>query len=222
MPSDPFEMAIVHRAFRAQLHSAPDLVRGVAAGDSRRAAVVGRHVDFVMTALHHHHLAEDAVVWPKLSARAPGRVAETVRMAEAHHGITAASERVRAIVTQWSKSADPALSLQVLPLVEELAGLVDEHFDDEERAVVPLVAEYLTPGEWRKFLAHGSAFVRTHPKRGLAFGGMVLYGETAENRERFLENVPLFARVPFKMFGDRIYAAYRTEVYGPSSPDRTP
>lgn len=184
--------------------------------------MVGRHVDFVMTALHHHHLAEDAVVWPRLSARAPGRTAEVIRMEDAHRGIADASERVRATVAQWAKSADPALSLQVLPLIEELAARVDEHFGDEERAVVPLIAEYLSPREWRKFLAHGSAFVRTHPKRGLALGGMVLYGESAENRERFLGNVPLFARMPFKMFGDRIYAAYRKEVYGSSSPDRTP
>jgi hypothetical protein len=68
--------------------------------------------------------------------------------------------------------------------------------------------------EWRKFLAHGSAFVRTHPKRGIALGGMVLAGESAQNRERFLGNVPLPVGTAYKMFGERIYAGYRAEIYG--------
>lgn len=42
--------------------------------------------------------------------------------------------------------------------VEGFAGRADEHFEDEERSVVPLIAEYLSPKEWRKFLARGSAF----------------------------------------------------------------
>ena len=214
MPSDPFEMAMVHRAFRSELHNATGLVRGVAAGDTSRSAAVGGHIDFMMTALHQHHLAEDAVVWPRLSARAPSRAGEVNRMEDAHRGIADTSERVRATAARWAESGDPWLAGQLVPLVEEFAGRVDEHFDDEERNVVPLIAEYLSPREWRKFLAHGSAFVRTHPKRGLALGGMVLAGESAENRERFLGNVPLPARTAYKMFGERQYAGYRAEIYG--------
>lgn len=214
MPSDPFEMAIVHRAFRSELANASGLVRGVTAGDTRRAAAVGRHINFMVTALHHHHQAEDAVVWPRLSARAPSRVAEVDRMEEAHRGIADASERVRATTARWAESGDPWLAERLVPVVEDLAGRVDEHFGDEERSVVPLIAEYLSPKEWRKFLAHGSAFVRAYPKRGLALAGMVLAAESAENRERFLGNVPLFARTAYKMFGERIYAGYRAEVYG--------
>ena len=97
-----------------------------------------------------------------------------------------------------------------MPVVEEFAGRVDEHFDDEERNVVPLIAEYLSPKEWRKFLAHGSAFVRAHPRRGLALGGIVLDGESAQTRAASsLGNVPLPARTAYKIFGDRIYAGYR-------------
>ena len=70
-------MALVHRGFRRELHNA-DRPRApvslpVIAG---RAAVVGERIDFMMTALHYHHSAEDGVVWPRLSARAPSRAAE--------------------------------------------------------------------------------------------------------------------------------------------------
>lgn len=214
MSCDPFEMALVHRGFRRELHNAAGLVRNVTAGDSRRAAVVYEHIDFMMTAVHFHHSAEDRVVWPKLSARAPSRAAELTRMEDAHRTIDDACELVRATANPWAKTGDPRRAEELMPVIEGFASRVDEHFDDEEQNVVPLIAEYLSPKEWRKFLAHGSAFVRAHPRRGLALGGIVLDGESAETRERFLGNVPLFARTPFKMFGDRIYAGYRAQIYG--------
>jgi len=62
MSCDPFEMALVHSGFRRELHNATGLVRGVNPGDRKRAEVVADHIDFVMTAIHFHHTAEDLVV----------------------------------------------------------------------------------------------------------------------------------------------------------------
>lgn len=214
MSCDPFEMALVHRGFRRELHNAAGLVRGVTAGDSRRAAVVYEHIDFMMTAVHFHHSAEDRVVWPKLSARAPSRAAELTRMEDAHRTIDDACELVRATADPWAETGDPRRAEELMPVIEGFASRVDEHFDDEEHNVVPLIAEYLSPKEWRKFLAHGSAFVGAHPRRGLALGGIVLDGESAETRERFLGNLPLPLRTVFKIFGERIYAGYRAQIYG--------
>jgi hypothetical protein len=214
MPCEPFEMELAHRGFRREFHNAAGLVRNVTAGDTGRAAVVGGHIEFMLTAVHHHHLAEDKVVWPRLSARALSRAAEVNRMEDAHRAIADTSERVRAAAGQWAQTGDSRLAGQLVHLVEEFAGRVDEHFDDEESNVVPLIAEYLSPKEWRKFLAHGSAFVRTHPRRGLALGAIVLDGESVPTRDRFLGNVPLPVRTVYKMFGERVYAGYRAQVYG--------
>jgi hemerythrin-like domain-containing protein len=214
MPCDPFEMALVHRGFRRELHKAADLVGGVAAGDSRRAAVVCEHIDFIVTAVHFHHSAEDEYVWPRLSARAPSRAAELTRMEDAHRAIDDASDRVRATAVAWAKAGDPRRAEELVSQIARFAPLVDDHFDDEENNVVPLIAEYLSPKEWRKFLSHGSAFVRAHPRRGLALGGIVLDGESAETRERFLGNLPLPLRTIFKTIGYRIYAGYRAQIYG--------
>ena len=35
--------------------------------------------------MHHHHSAEDAVLWPLLLARAPKEVDAVVQLAEGHH-----------------------------------------------------------------------------------------------------------------------------------------
>jgi hemerythrin-like domain-containing protein len=214
VPCDPFEMALVHHGFRTKFHEAAELVGGVAPDDRKRAAVVGKHIDFMMTALHHHHRAEDRDVWPKLRAREPRFTTEIVRMEHAHRVIGQGRDRVRLTAGAFAKTGDVRLGAELIPLVEHFAGLVDEHFDDEEAVVVPLLAEHLEPKEWRKFLAHGSAFVRAHPRRGLVLGAIVLDGETAETRERFLGNIPVFARTAFNIFGERLYAGYLKEVYG--------
>jgi len=156
MPCDPFEMALVHRGFRRELHNAADdLVRGVTAGDSRRAAVVYEHIDFIMTAVHFHHSAEDEFVWPRLSARAPSRAAELTRMEDSHGTIDDASERVRATAVAWEEMGDPWRAEEVISEIARFAPLVDEHFDDEENNVVPIIAEYLSPKEWRKSFPTG-------------------------------------------------------------------
>lgn len=214
LPTDPFEMELVHRAFHRELHNATGLINSAPAGDRSRSAVVGGHVVFMLTAIHHHHLAEDSEVWPRLIAQAPNRTDQIRRMEDDHRDIAGCSERVRAAAARWADSGDRSDADRLVPLVEEYLRRIDQHFDDEERNVVPLIAESLSPRQWRKFLAHGSAFVRMHPRRGLALGAMVLEGQSAENRHRFLGNVPLPVRTVFKVIGDRVYAGYRAEVYG--------
>jgi hemerythrin-like domain-containing protein len=214
MSCDPFEMALVHGGFRRELHSATRLVRGVVAGDRRRAAVVAGHIDFMMTAIHEHHESEDRVVWPKLAKKAPDRAEQINRMENSHRAIDVACQRVREVAVPWVQTGDASQAERLLPVIEGLADRVDEHFDDEEDTVVPLIAESLSPREWRRFLARGSAFVRTHPRRGLALGGIVLDGQPTEVRKRFLGNVPLPVRTIFNVIGDRVYEGYRTEIYG--------
>ena len=69
---DTREMVVVHTAFRREIGAAPGLVRGVAAGDRARAHVVGDHVGLLLEMLHHHHVGEDDLLWPKLLERVPG------------------------------------------------------------------------------------------------------------------------------------------------------
>jgi hemerythrin-like domain-containing protein len=147
MPCDPFEMALVHRGFHRELHNAADLERGVTAGDSRRAAVVCEHIEFIMKAVHFHHSAGDEFVWPRLSARAPSRAAELIRMEDAHRTIDDACERVRPTAVAWGEIGDPKRAEDLVSEIVRFAPLVDKHFDDEEENVVPFIAEYLSPKE---------------------------------------------------------------------------
>src|SRR2546428_335868 len=75
---DTREMVVVHSLFRREFRLAGDLVRRVEAGDARRIAVVGRHLDLLGRTLHHHHVTEDELLWPLLLDRAPDATAPIV------------------------------------------------------------------------------------------------------------------------------------------------
>jgi hypothetical protein len=214
MAVDAFEMAVVHGAFRRELTSAPGLIHSVEAGDTRRSRTIGGHVAFMADALHHHHAAEDAVIWPKLRARVAIREVDVTRMEDAHREIADYIERVRTVATSWSASADPRVADQLVPTLEEFGARLDEHLADEERNVVPLINDHLTLREWRQFLARGGRFLFKHPRLGLVLAGFVLDGVSADDRRRFLANVPPPQRIAFQLLGMRTYASYRAKLYG--------
>ena len=213
MATDAFEMALVHEAFRSELHNAVELTGHVASGDTPRAAIVGSHIEFMLTALHHHHKAEDDVIWPKLRARAGAGGTDVTRMAETHDLIAADIARVSGAVKVWMSTADSESAERLVAELEQLCGRLDDHLADEERTAVPLINAHLSLKEWRQFLARGGRFLFAHPKLGLVLAGFVLNPLPAEVRKRFLDNVPLPQRAAFQLFGMRTFTGYRAKLY---------
>jgi hypothetical protein len=142
-----FDMAMVHRAFRNELHGVPDLINGVRAGDAKRAGAVNAHLNFIVAVLHHHHEAEDDLIWPKLHARVPLCDHDIGRMEDAHRAIAAGIDTARATGSVWARTGVPTAAERLRTAVEELIGFVDVHLDDEEHDIVPLIEEYITASE---------------------------------------------------------------------------
>jgi iron-sulfur cluster repair protein YtfE (RIC family) len=215
MPTDAFDMAIAHQAFRNELHNAPGLVRDVEADDTARAAVVGAHLEFIVAALHHHHAAEDDLIWPKLQARAPASAEDITRMQQAHRGIADADAKVKSILASWVTSADARLAQQLVEAVEDLSARVDEHLADEERNIVPLINQHITPEEWQKCVARGAEFIsRKNLRPGLVLGGLALDASSADEARRILANTPLPQRILIRLLARRTLARYRANLYG--------
>jgi hemerythrin-like domain-containing protein len=215
MAVDAFEMAMVHRVFRDELRDAPGLVRGVAVGDTARSTAVGAHLDFIVAALHHHHVAEDELLWPKLRARVPAESVAVARMEAAHQSIANATTRVQAMLPSWVRAPGAPATERLAVAVAELSSKTGEHLTDEESAVVPLINAHVTEQEWREITARGAAFMsRRNVKLALVLGGMVLDGSPDEERRRFLAGVPLPQRLLVRLLADRTYAKYRTELRG--------
>ena len=215
MPTDAFDMAIVHRALRKELHDAPGLVRAVAAGDTSRAAVVGSHLEFILAALHSHHATEDDLIWPKLQVRAPASAEDISRMTQAHCGIADADAKVKSALAEWATSPDARRSRQLAEMVEELSARVADHLADEERNIVPLINQHITPEEWQKCVARAAEFLsRRNLTPGLVFGGLALDASSAQEARRLLATVPLPQRIVVRLFARRTLARYRANLHG--------
>lgn len=215
MPSDPFQMAMIHRTFRREFSNLSGLIRALPPGDTHRSTLVGNYLGNMISVLHHHHDAEDELLWPKLHDRTPC-CSDTLQRAQAEHAVIAeAIDKVQSVRPLWVRSAEPRLAEQLSAAIEELSAHADEHFDREERNVVPLISQYITYEEWQDFIDRGAAYVR--PKNlwfSLAYSGFLLGDAAPDEQRRFLAALPMALRTVVKLLGGRAYAGYRTKLYG--------
>jgi hemerythrin-like domain-containing protein len=210
---DVTDMMLVHRAFRREFANVPGLIAGVATGDTKRAKIVADHLQFMVDGLHHHHAAEDELAWPVLIARLPDRREEIARMAEQHEDIAAAITRVESDMAQWTNTVDGPTSQRLQAAVAELARLLVEHLDEEERVAVPVIEEHMTRAEWKAATDRGASFLSKRPVMGIVLGGLLLDYADPDERRSFLAGVPAPQRILLKLLSGRMAASYRRRLY---------
>lgn len=209
---DTSEMVMVHNAFRSHFRALPDLVRGVDTGDIARARRVVAFFEEMSNGLHNHHTTEDELMWPILLDRAPTDHELVLRMEEQHERIA----ELNAIAATQSKvfatAADPAVRAEFAETLAAIAAALDEHMGEEERHILPLVEQVLSVLEWNAIGETARAHI---PKdRQLVFFGFMLQASTPDERRRFLQEVPLLARLMWRLVGKRAYGKEHREVYG--------
>lgn len=215
MSSDPFQMAMIHRTFHREFSNLAGLIRALPAGDTHRSTIVGNYLGNMISVLHHHHDAEDELLWPKLHDRTSCG-GDTLQQAQAEHAVIAeAIDKIQAVRPLWARCAEPRLAEQLSVSIEELSAHADEHFDHEERNVVPLISQHITSEEWQDFIDRGAAYV--NPKNlwfSLAYSGFLLGDAVPDEQRRFLASLPIALRTVVKLLGRRAHARYRTKLYG--------
>ena len=146
---DTREMPAVHTFFRREVRLAAAAVRAVPSGDVRRAVLVADHLDYVGRCLHHHHVAEDDLVWPLLLERVPEELAPIVELMQAQHeSIDALLQQVSTTGAAWRRTADAGTRDRLADLYDALATRLAEHLDAEEQRLLPIAARTLTQEEW--------------------------------------------------------------------------
>jgi hemerythrin-like domain-containing protein len=198
---DTQEMVIVHRVFRREYRLAPQMVRAVQPGDVQRARTVAAHLTEMGTTLHHHHAGEDELVWPKLHERALVAGDLVHRMETQHEQVSALLHRADELLVRWAASADATLRDELAGVLQEVSTVLAQHLDEEEREVLPLIAEHMTVAEWSQLGERGMA--ATPRSRLLMLLGHILEDATAEERATFLGHAPAPARLMYRLVGRR-------------------
>lgn len=209
--TDTWDMLVVHRVFRREFRILPALVRAVPPGDTDRAEVLGQHLANVASGLHHHHRAEDELVWPLLLDRARMHTELIHRMEAQHERLHEPLARIDVLLPRWRASADVEDRDALADVIAQAAVALDEHLADEEREILPIIEQHLTPAEWRAVGERGKESIPPG-RMALVFLGAILEEATPAEKARFLAELPWPARVLWRLLGARTYAASRDRI----------
>jgi hemerythrin-like domain-containing protein len=213
---DTSDMVIVHRMFRRECALLPQLVAAVAGGDLARARTVAGHAREVLDMLHHHHVGEDELLWPRLSARTRFHADLLARMDSQHQGLAVLLEHAATSFTVWQNAPTAPTSTALTALLEQLSAGLNEHFDEEEAEVLPIVERVITAAEYQEVGQRG--LVSIPLTRRLVVLGYLLEGATPQERSDFLAAVPAPARLAYRLIGARQHRHETTRLRGPLHP----
>ena len=210
---DTSDMLTIHALFRRAFTDAPVLVRGVGDGHRERMLPVAHHVREVAGALHNHHEGEDLLLWDTLEQRAPACALHVGLMRSQHAATAAQLERLGGLLDAWEQSAGTAERDAVAALLDEVRDTLLQHLGQEETQILPTASTVMSQREWSLLHEHGMASV---PKDRLFLQlGWILEVVPADERAGWLRtNLPVPARVLWRLVGRRQFAAHRARVYG--------
>jgi iron-sulfur cluster repair protein YtfE (RIC family) len=213
---DTSDMVIVHRMFRRECAQMAQLVAAVPSGDVARARTVARHAREVLDMLHHHHLGEDELLWPRLSARTRFHADLLARMDSQHQGLAVLLEHTAKAFTEWQDAPIAHTSTPLIALLEQLSAGLNEHFDEEEAAVLPIVERVITAAEYEEVGRRG--LVSVPIARRLIVLGYILEGATPQERTLLLAAIPRPVRLAYRLIGRRQHRNETTRLRGPLHP----
>ncbi|MFS8096161.1 hemerythrin domain-containing protein [Lentzea alba] len=202
---DTWEMVVIHRWFKREFAQMPALVRGVAPSDHGNVRYVADFVEMMAGLLHHHHVGEDEMLWPRLLERVGGLDSELVQRMEKQHDVVGkALEQIDELLPQWRQRADAATRDELADVLEGMSGPLIEHLGEEESKVLPLVSVYITQAEWDALGRNGASSM---PKGAKGFDtiGMILQETTPQERAGFLRLLPAPVRLLHKLVGAGIH-----------------
>lgn len=206
------EMVIIHRVFRRESALLPRLVAEVRPADVSRAGRIAEAVREYAGGLHHHHHLEDELIWPKLYARARLYDELVTRMEMQHQRLGDTLRAIDEALPPFANSADPASRAALGEALTEHRCALIEHLDDEERQVLPLIADHLTIDEWDEVGRRG---LETIPRSKVMLAlGAILEDADDEEQRYFLGKAPAAGRMLWKLVGRRQYRQYVAELRG--------
>lgn len=195
---DLLDYRVVHRAMTVDAHR---LARAAAEladrPDPARSAALRWYLRGISEEIESHHHVEDADVWPVLEAVAGHRTA-LVPLTDDHDRLDPLLRRAGELAAPDRAAPELARTLR------ELAELLARHVADEERAVFPIISQYLRVADYERLQARFRGNLRL---RQLAFVVPWVVGHaTAEERSGLVGAAGWPLRAVLRLFEPRFRA----------------
>jgi hypothetical protein len=133
-----------------------------------------------------------------------------------HQDLAVLLEQIAAAFTAWQKAPIVPSSTALTALLEQLSAGLNEHFDEEESVVLPIVERVITAAEYQELGRRG--LVSIPLTRRLIMLGYLLEVTTPQERRDFLAAVPVPARLAYRLIGARQHRRETTRLRRPLQP----
>jgi hemerythrin-like domain-containing protein len=209
---DVSEMLAVHQVLRDSLGCAPDLVLGVDAGDRERRGLITNFYDNVLSFLDVHHDGEEKLIFPLLRERCPDRHGTVEEMEAQHSDVVALIEQSEGALRAWAAGEASGQEGSATALAD-LSARLDQHLADEERELLPLCADHMSPEEWGALPGH--ALGSFQGDKVWLILGLIRARMTQAQRDQMLAHMPPPAVDMWTSMGEQAYKNLVAEVGPP-------
>ncbi len=204
MSIDTTDMHAIHEVFRRVCSDAPRAFDDARRQDATLTAV-GFFYETVLSFLHCHHGAEDALLWPLLSRRCPAEASMVTRMEAQHAAVNAALGRAELLLARWREDPAGDVQTELVSAIGVLGAELGTHLDDEEAHLLPLAADHLVLDEWEALPRHAMAHFPDEKK--WVIQGLVRQHLTDRQLAHMTKNMPAPALEAWASTGSRAFAA---------------
>jgi len=140
---------IAHRTMRGDSRLLSRAISAIADGsepcDRNRAEAVREYVAKSCTGIHHHHRLEDELLWPLLE-RSAGAAVDLSELTEDHSQLDPMLDEITEAAREFTR--DRTVAPRLAKSLGALADLLDEHIEEEERTIFPIIDEYVSVKDW--------------------------------------------------------------------------
>lgn len=141
---------ITHRAMRGDVRRLADLATELAEGrqsaDPARATAIAGFIAALCKGIHHHHTMEDQVLWPVIE-RAAGAEVDLRDLSDDHSELDPLLAEINGQAAAFAAGRDASALVTSLT---RLADMLDEHIEEEERLLFPIIRKYVSVADWKR------------------------------------------------------------------------
>ena len=205
------EMVVIHRAFRHESRLLGELIAATPGSDTKRAAVLARHLAWYQAGLTNHHHGEDELLWPLLYQHAGVDTAIVSRMERQHARVAETLAGAMAFLPAWQVSAGADRRDHLVKAISSHRRAHRAPGRRREPPASPRRSPSDRPGVGRT----GRAFCDDHAESAaphLSRSGVG--GRNARRAVCVARRMPLVERLAWRSVGRRRYASYVRRVRG--------
>src|SRR5262245_3056788 len=118
--------------------TATTLLADAAAGPAPAEPVFALR-DFLVATVHHHHVPEDDVLWPRLAKADPEAAQRLESLSEEHDALEAGLAALAEVTGDRARLAAAAVAVR---------DLVHTHLEHEEPVLFPVLRKHMPDDEW--------------------------------------------------------------------------